>query len=355
MADPSALAASSTTMWAFMASWFTPTSLFLLLNLMIGTIFISSRFHSSPASKKTPTTYHYQYGHPDSAPPLARTPSLIDRVRSINFSLYKFDHHPVPDYHYSEQPADHFAAHVDPPPPPIARAPSLLERLKSINFTPYIFDHPTPAMIPEPKYAPPADPAPLARAPSLLDRLKSINFSPYLYNHPDPIREQDAAPAQAYSEPARTRQIRNEPPPVAPVPSFLERVKSINFSLYGQEEPDLAGLVDHHVKRVNSDTKPTGGEAPTRLSRKMKKSASDKSSFSHFKSEDEEEEEEDVAEFQRPETKKGPAVAAVEEAEEIDAKADDFINRFKQQLKLQRLDSIMRYKEMLSRGSANAN
>ncbi|GMP80650.1 hypothetical protein CsSME_00035670 [Camellia sinensis var. sinensis] len=40
-----------------------------------------------------------------------------------------------------------------------------------------------------------------------------------------------------------------------------------------------------------------------------------------------------------------------EDEEGVDAKADDFINRFKQQLKLQRLDSILRYKEMLSRGS----
>ena len=37
--------------------------------------------------------------------------------------------------------------------------------------------------------------------------------------------------------------------------------------------------------------------------------------------------------------------------EEVDAKADDFINRFKQHLKSQRLDSIIRYKEMIGRGS----
>eukprot|EP00261_Vitis_vinifera_P038150 XP_019079393.1 PREDICTED: disease resistance protein At4g27190 isoform X4 [Vitis vinifera] len=37
--------------------------------------------------------------------------------------------------------------------------------------------------------------------------------------------------------------------------------------------------------------------------------------------------------------------------EEVDAKADDFINKFKQQLKLQRLDSTIRYKEMIGRGS----
>ncbi|KAJ6762335.1 COTTON FIBER (DUF761) [Salix koriyanagi] len=34
---------------------------------------------------------------------------------------------------------------------------------------------------------------------------------------------------------------------------------------------------------------------------------------------------------------------------ELDAKADDFINRFRHQLKLQRLDSIMRYKEAMQK------
>lgn len=36
--------------------------------------------------------------------------------------------------------------------------------------------------------------------------------------------------------------------------------------------------------------------------------------------------------------------------EEVDARADDFINRFKEQLKIQRLNSILNYKEMLNRG-----
>lgn len=32
------------------------------------------------------------------------------------------------------------------------------------------------------------------------------------------------------------------------------------------------------------------------------------------------------------------------DAAEVDAKADDFINKFKQQLKLQRLESLLRYR-----------
>ncbi|CAK8531946.1 unnamed protein product [Lathyrus sativus] len=39
------------------------------------------------------------------------------------------------------------------------------------------------------------------------------------------------------------------------------------------------------------------------------------------------------------------------EEEEVDAKADDFIKRFKQQLRMERLDSILRYRDVLHRRS----
>jgi len=69
------------------------------------------------------------------------------------------------------------------------------------------------------------------------------------------------------------------------------------------------------VRRSKSDR---GVGAPERQPEKIKKSASEKS-------------------------------AVDESDEEVDAKADDFINRFKQQLRLQRLDSLLRYRELLKR------
>ncbi|KAK1555463.1 hypothetical protein Q3G72_009534 [Acer saccharum] len=39
--------------------------------------------------------------------------------------------------------------------------------------------------------------------------------------------------------------------------------------------------------------------------------------------------------------------------DEVDDKTDDFINKFKQQLKLQRIDSILRYKETVNRTGGN--
>lgn len=83
---------------------------------------------------------------------------------------------------------------------------------------------------------------------------------------------------------------------------------------------------DAAVRRSKSDKDVGASERPRE---KMKKSGSEKSRL----------EENDVA--RRRET------ASLGDDEEVDAKADDFINRFKQQLRLQRLDSLLRYRELL--------
>ncbi|KAL3741928.1 hypothetical protein ACJRO7_017412 [Eucalyptus globulus] len=400
-------------MWAFMEGWLTPSSLFILLNITIGTIVLTSRLSSSPR-KPLPHHYHDHLG-PDHAPPLARAPSLLERVRSIDFSLYKFGHHgggyPEPEpaharYEPHSYPDHGYAGHVDAPhsypdhgyaghvdAPPLARAPSLLERLKSINFSlhNYNYDHPAGypepdpfpvqgSSYPEPQFSHPADPPPLARAPSFVDRLKSFDFSLYKYqapSYPQPQADHDERPSgPEYAE-------RAEPPRLARAPSLLERVKSIKFSsFYRSSEPDPdedaphhlgvdsdsedddsvpysdAGWAreDHQVRRVRSDPKTTtpGEGSARRLPAKMKKSTSERSAVGHF-----EDEEEDPVERRRPETARGgrkksgtAAAPAPDEEDEINAKADAFINRFKRDLKLERLDSIMRFKEMLSRGAS---
>lgn len=80
------------------------------------------------------------------------------------------------------------------------------------------------------------------------------------------------------------------------------------------------------MRRSKSDK---GGAAPERQREKIKKSVSDTSAL----------DENDVV----PRREK----ASLGDDEEVDAKADDFINRFKQQLRLQRLDSLLRYRELL--------
>ncbi|PWA51795.1 hypothetical protein CTI12_AA440550 [Artemisia annua] len=125
-----------------------------------------------------------------------------------------------------------------------------------------------------------------------------------------------------------------------------------DFDPTHEEENDTLQSLDEvysnikggQVNRTKSDTQPASGEVPVKLPAKMKKSASMKSPFSHF-------EENKIVEARRPETvreRKTAEKAAVDGDDdvEVDAKADDFINKFKHQLKLQRLDSIIRYKEM---------
>ncbi|KAL3535611.1 hypothetical protein ACH5RR_004072 [Cinchona calisaya] len=163
----------------------------------------------------------------------------------------------------------------------------------------------------------------------------------------------------------------NSPPPnhLVRLPSFLDRVKSFNFSSSEQPDPFHSStrnanpleereqkteaeegevLLESHddvrIMRSKSDTTASvaakGGPAM-----RMKKSVSEKAVVV-------EDQEEEVNRL-RPAKERlsgNETVTFREEDEAVDKKADDFINRFRQQLKLQRLDSILRYKEMLSRG-----
>ncbi|KAJ8457947.1 hypothetical protein OPV22_030873 [Ensete ventricosum] len=130
----------------------------------------------------------------------------------------------------------------------------------------------------------------------------------------------------------------------------LDRLRSFNLHRYRSGEippPFEAAPADHHPEhsgRSQSNALPTAGEIPPRLSVPIKKSASENSAFAHFR---------------EVEVDEAAAAAAARETvdpaegdgnEEVDARADDFINRFRHQLKLQRMASIMRYEAMPCRG-----
>lgn len=138
--------------------------------------------------------------------------------------------------------------------------------------------------------------------------------------------------------------------------SVLPRLKSLNslFRQRTEETTAIAALLSPEPE-VDVAEKPQGKEAERHLGKsvsegpkkvikevKMKKSASSKAVASSKKVVEEEE-----VVVRRPATTRATP-AKVDDG--VDAKADDFINRFKQQLKLQRLDSISRYKEMINRG-----
>ncbi|XVE54081.1 hypothetical protein DITRI_Ditri03aG0053200 [Diplodiscus trichospermus] len=283
-------------MSVLIASWLTPTSLFLLLNVMIVTIFLISRF--SPP--KTTHQQHFAYDGYNSAPPLQRTPSLLDRVKSINFSTYKFPL-PTQDIDHHLQP-DNLAAH------PLERAPSILEKVKSINFSLYKFSpqNPNTDYVQPTEHDYTVDPQPLSRAPSLLERVKSIDFTSFYRS--------DSFKSNQQTEPAAAEEIDSDTD-TTPVHVQVKRSKS-----------------EHSTVKQR------------KLSEKMKKSASENL---RRKAEEKEEEEEDDEEVER----RRPATTRVERTvsigDDVDAKADNFINSFKQQLRLQRLDSLLRYRDML--------
>ncbi|KAI3468128.1 hypothetical protein Pfo_024791 [Paulownia fortunei] len=271
MLEESASAIPSS-IWASMNSWFTPTVFFVLLNLMIGTI----AFTSTLANQKQ---------------------------------------------HQNQQQT---SSQNDPHQPNIARSPSVLQRLKSINFyTHYRSQEPQNSSLQH-------------KANPDSDTFFNIEHT-YQAQHLETQSHyfvQDNSQENLQKTQSQTHYVFEQTHEQNP-----KKLKPISMDeVYSQ-------LTDSHFSRTKSDTEPASGELTTKLPARMRKSASLRSSFGHF-------EEEDIVESRRPATVRERGNAKVTEGdEEVDAKADDFINKFKQQLKLQRLDSIIRYKDMIGRGS----
>lgn len=146
------------------ASWLSPTSLFLFINIMVGTIFLISRLYPP----KTEHPQHFDDGaYYSESPLLQRAPLvLLDRVKSINFSSYKFTNQ---DNNIDDDDSHHQI---------LERAPSILERVKSINFSLYKF---SPQNLNTDYNIQPTSEQPLSRAPSLslLERVKSFDFTSF--------------------------------------------------------------------------------------------------------------------------------------------------------------------------------
>ncbi|GFY98464.1 hypothetical protein Acr_12g0010050 [Actinidia rufa] len=226
------------TMWASMASWFTPIILFCFLNFMIATIFFTSRLKS----------HNHKPTHDQHDPPqLARSLSILDRVKFFDFSLYRSDQTDPSQYEHN--------------PPQLVRAQSILKRVRSIAFSVNRSDQPDP----------PQNTPQLVRTPAMLDwvipRLRIITCR------------------------GACRRLRRR------------------GRLWCEDE-----------EVGERETKGGGGRRR-------------------------------AVDQRRPSTTRESRTASSGDDEGVDGKADDFINKFKKQLKLQRLDSILRYKEMLHRGS----
>ncbi|KAJ4708197.1 DUF761 domain-containing protein/DUF4408 domain-containing protein [Melia azedarach] len=323
--------------WASVNSWFTPTVLFVFLNLMIGTIAITSSLASTQKQRQQQQQQQQQHQHQQQqqyhdqhAQQFARSPSMLQRLKSINFYNYRS---PEPNTNFAQtQGTDaHFTFHFNREQEREQeqeqdqerrqhqwnRSPSMLQRLKSINLNNYI-----------------------SQESSTLDKTQEADthYSPNQFHEeehrlPEAHQELEKAAEQQHQEEEVEEEEEEE--------DHIQDQEQTLDEIYNQ-------VKGSNVSRTKSDTKPASGEMPKKLPKKMRKSASSKSAFSHFK-------EEDVVEIEarRPATVResgNPKMTQVDD-EGVDAKADDFINKFKQQLKLQRIDSIIRYKEMINKGA----
>ncbi|KAJ0251403.1 hypothetical protein HA466_0123680 [Hirschfeldia incana] len=282
-----------------LASWLTPTTLFLLLNFTIGTIFFTNRFGSG-SKKHQPHQDGFGSGHNHSPARLGRPPSFVDRVKSINFSLYNSPSHESEIHFHGSDP--------NPNPPQ-----SLLQRVRSFNMPSFKF----PQHNSEGDYA-----------------AYALTTPPEDTNRVDPI---DKNPEDDVNVPP------TQPRPGGP--SLLQRVKSIKLPSLYRSEPEQSSEEQKPERTKSEPCKPATKGKKKKTVKKMTKSASEKVGAGYI---GREEETVEAVEKRRPETTRVERTTSIDEGEEgVDDKASDFINKFKQQLKLQRLDSFLRYREML--------
>ena len=276
-----------------LASWLTPMTLFLLLNFTIGTIFFTNKLGSG-SKKHQPHQDGFGPGHNHGNARLGRPPSFVDRVKSINFGLYNSPSH---------ESEIHFHGSDSNPNPP----PSLLQRVRSFNMPSFKF----------PQHNSAGD------------------YAAYALTTPDTNRVDPVV-----KSPEDKANVPTQPGPGGP--SLLQRVKSIKLPSLYRSEPEQSS-VDPKPERTKSESsKPAMKSKKKKAVKKMTRSASEKVGVGQ------EEEAVEAVEKRRPETTRVERTTSIDEGEEgVDDKASDFINKFKQQLKLQRLDSFLRYREML--------
>ncbi|KAK7290988.1 hypothetical protein RIF29_05810 [Crotalaria pallida] len=345
------VSSSSPTFWAGLNSWFTPTVFFVVLQLVIGTIYISSTLANNNHNHNNKHQEENQLDpqqHQHQAP-LARSPSLLQRFKSINFhSPYSYrsqDPYYYNNHHHNNNNNNHeLLQTLEQPQQQLPRSPSLLQRFKSINFYSYF----------------PTEPLSSKLTPTSHDNTDNVVVatSTITTTHELPQHHHvyDEAVAVETDEEEGSYEDGDEADDVVGKMLHHNKIDDDEYAAAAAADDVSSSSMDEiysklqgqdgHFIRTQSDTKPASGEVPVKLPKKMKKSASSKSAFSHFK-------EDDIVERRRPATvreKKVTANATATADNEVDAKADDFINKFKQQLKLQRLDSIMKYKEVIGRG-----
>ncbi|CAH9065002.1 unnamed protein product [Cuscuta epithymum] len=272
---------------AAMNSWLTPTVFFVILNVVIATIALTS----SIANQTSQT-------HPQTTPKLSKSPSVLQRLRSINLPTFR-SQEPVPKSN------------------PDSDIPSILDSALNPHLLDFHMHHDYYQVSQE------------------TQSTHYIFRQDYLQENETQIAPRQENVEQNLTDDEKTGEIRAH----------------FDFQVAREDEdkPDeLYGnygeSTDRQMSKSESDSKPSAVEIPDRAPVKMTKSPSMKESYKSF-----EEEEQEETEARRPATTREKLTTVGDE--EVDAKADDFINKFRQQLELQRMDSILRYKGTIRRGT----
>nr|XP_043621217.1 pathogen-associated molecular patterns-induced protein A70-like [Erigeron canadensis] len=202
----------------------------------------------------------------------------------------------------------------------------------------------------------------VARVSSIFERAKSIDLSsiipkittttttnnndessePATYTSLSRLSQSIFSICEYDSQPDSPRYPSNKPKPNPPTSSILGRLKSIDFSsIYGVVDNTKKSSEDHksddslsqlvRVPTFFDRIKSFRIVAPLMKTRSEVKKLCDPNDTG----------EEEVRLLQRPETARAKRNAA------DDAKAENFITKFREQLKLQRRDSFARYNDML--------
>ncbi|KAL3645980.1 hypothetical protein CASFOL_011160 [Castilleja foliolosa] len=362
----------SSSIWASMNSWFTPAVFFLLLNIMIGTIILTS----TPKKKSQNQNQNQNQNETHHQPKFAG--SVLQRLKSTNFlsyynnrsqdpqnsSIYKqapdSETHFNPEhtqnheteYFFQENSAQDLQNSSIYKQAPDSRTHFNPKHTQNHEIDSHYFFQENSAQDPQNlsigKKTPDSD-SELSQNHETQShyffqenlQISQSQASNSIFEQTDEKILQESQTHFSFEQKDSNLDDFEQAPE--------EKVEDSEPSEQSMDEvySQLTQLTVGH-SRTKSETAPASGKIPRKLPAKMKKSASLISAFGHF-------EEEKIVEARRPETVRENTAKVTDGDEGVDAKADDFIHKFKQQLKLQRLDSIVRYKDMIGRGVRGGN
>ncbi|KAI4376988.1 hypothetical protein MLD38_014687 [Melastoma candidum] len=319
MLEASAVATAIPFLWSAISSWFTPAVLFLLLNLMIATIALTSSLAAAtpPPHDIPPYQHELQPQQDDGEAAAKQSPSIsiLDRVKSLGL--------------FSSSPGKLLSPQQRQPIPLIPPEELYAETHEPLK-DPYEkqgLGHPG--------------------SPSPVSKFEAFDLYGYLPGEATSEIPRESNPAHYIFEPTHPQEVL--------VPA--EQNEKVEEEVGEEEDVEEEVVVEETRVEDGSEEEremKTETEVPgLLLSRGIRRSESlnVKFSFSNVREEEvrgggphEEGEVMELVEKRRPVTvREGKGKSGGDE--EVDAKADDFINRFKQQLKLQRMDSLARQKD----------